>query len=171
MKKVQLLATRPYGQWFPIVSWIIRFIQWSKESHVVLYFPETKKVRHARFNDIIEQHIDEFMEKNRLVNMKTFNLSNEQYEAVDEYTKSKLGKQCGYWSTLIGSLIPEIIRTLFKIKLSNPLYKGITCSEFFRESARKIDGQLVMVLTNSIPKGTFNTQDAIELASSISDKY
>jgi hypothetical protein len=167
MKKIQLLATRPYGHWFPIVSWLIRLTQWSSESHVVLYFPETQKVRHARFNDITEEDIDCFMLKNRMTNMKTILLNDAQFEALDQYSKSKLGKQTGYWSTFIGSFIPQIIRKI-GITVINPFYKGLTCSEYFRESIRKADPQLVMVLTNNIPKGIFSTQDALELAPKIS---
>jgi hypothetical protein len=171
MKKIQILATRPYGHCFPIVSWSIRLMEWSKQSHVVIFFPETEMIRHAHFNTFKEEKIGDFMLKNRLVNMKTLSISDEQYKKVDEYTASKLGPQDGYFSTLAGSLIPQITRTLFGLKLKNPLYKGMTCSEFVRESMRKIDEVLVFVLTNSIHKGNFSTDDAIELASDLSDKY
>ena len=171
MKRVQILATRPYGHYFPIISWLIRLIQWSKESHVVWYFPETNMVRHAHFNEFKEINIDKFMEMNRLVKMKTISLTDDQYQRLDEYTASKLGKQSGYFATLFGSLIPDIMRSLFKIKLKNPFYKGMTCSEFVREGSRKIDEVMVFVLTHEICQGTFNTQDAMSLASELSEKY
>lgn len=170
MKKVQILATRPYGHWFPIISWMIRLIQWSKESHVVWYFPETNMVRHAHFNEFKEQNIDEFMEKNRLVNMKTISMSDEKYKKLDDYTASKLGKQSGYFATLFGSLVPDLMRSLFKMKLSNPFYKGMTCSEFVREGSRQIDEVAVFVLTHEIHQGNFRTTDAMSLASELSAK-
>jgi hypothetical protein len=171
MKTVQVLATRPWHQWFPIVSWLIRLIQWSKHSHVVWYFPEMKIVRHAHFNDIREEDIDKFMEKNRLVGMQTIHLTEDQYKKLDDFTKSKLGKQHGYFTTLFGELIPDLVHSLFKARISNPFYKGMTCSEFVREGSRQIDEVLVFVLTHQIPQGTFNTKDAMLLASNISDKY
>lgn len=171
MKRIQLLATRPYGHYFPIVSWLVRLFEWSKQSHVVLYFPETQIVRHAHFNNFKEQNVDEFMKNNRLINMKTINLSDEQFARLDEYSMSKLGKQTGYFSTLFGSLIPNAVRNLFGKKLHNPFYKGMTCSEYVRESLRKVDEIMVFVLTNDIAKGNFSTDDAMELASKLASKY
>lgn len=168
MKQTQVIATRPYGHWFPIVSWMIRLFQWSSHSHVVLYFPDQKIMRHAYFNEIKEQDPDSFFEDNRLVDIRTITISDEQYQKIDEYSKSKVGKQTGYWSTLVGSIPASIIRTLFKTKLKNPWYKGLTCSEFVRNSLRQVDEVLVFVLTNDLPEGTFNTEDALKLASEIS---
>lgn len=164
MKTIQIIATRPYGHPFPIVSWFIRLIQWSAHSHVVLYFPEERKLRHAHFNEFKEEHPDDFFEKNRLVDMKTIYLTEEQYEKLDNYSLSKIGKQSGYFSTLFGSLIPELAKKTFGLSLKNPFYKGMTCSEYLRESLRKANEVLVFVLTCAIPKGTFNTKEAMALA-------
>jgi hypothetical protein len=164
MRRIQILVTRPYKQWFSIVSWLICLAQWSNHSHAVLYLPETHRLRHVYFNDILEEDISSFMLKNRLVNMRTISLTDEQYQAVDEYSKSKLGKQTGYFSTFFGSLIPQIFRNIFKIYLKNPLYKGITSGDFIRESLRKIDNYTVCVLTSNIPEGIFNSKDALDLS-------
>lgn len=164
MKRIQILATRPYGHCFPVISWLIRLLSWSPHSHVVIYFPEERKIRHAHFNEFKEEEPDAFFEKNRLVDMKTVYLSEDQYAKLDSYSASKIGKQEGYFCTLFGSLIPQVLKSAFGLKLGNPFCKGMTCSEYVRESLRQANEVLVFVLTSTIPKGTFNTKEAMELA-------
>ena len=89
---------------------------------------------------------------------------------VDQWTKSKIGKQKGYFCTLFGNLIPQIVRNIFGKMLSNPLAKGLTCSEFVRATLRQADPVWVFVLTNEIPNGTFTTTDAIHLAEEFNNK-
>lgn len=165
--KVQVIASRPKGQWFPIVSWLIRLAEWSKQSHVIFYFPELNIARHAHFNDIKEESIESFLKTNKIVTIRNLDITNEQFLALDSWTSSKVGKQHGYFSTLLGCLIPQIAYNLFKIRLSNPFYKGLTCSEFIREGLRKVNEVAVFVLTNDILPGTFTTDDSIQLASDL----
>lgn len=168
--KIQVIASKPAHQLFPIISWGIRLIEWSKQSHVTIYFPDKDLVRHAHFNNIEEVHINKFLEKNKIVNMKNIELTEEQYKKIDEWTKSKIGKQEGYFCTLFGNLIPQIIRNVFHKMISNPLTKGLTCSEYVRTALRQADPVWVFVLTNEIPNGTFTTTDAIDLAEEFNNK-
>ena len=171
MKNIAVLGTKPHGHWFPIVSWLIRLLEWTKQSHVLLYFPETHMVRHAHFNNIKEQHIDEFMKDNRMMDMKVISFPDEAYDKVDLYSKYRLGKQKGYFKTLFGSIIPQLCKHIFKTRFKNPWYEGTTCSEFVRESLAQGDEVEVSILTKHIPKGTFTTWEALCLASHLSDKY
>lgn len=163
MKRLQIIGTRPYSHPFPIVSWLIRLCQWSKESHVSIYFPEKEIVRHAHFNNIKEESIDNFSDRNRITDIQSITLTEEEYNHLDSFTANSIGKQKGYWLTLLGSFIPQLARRIFNARWGNPFYKGITCSEFVRSSFKLVDEKLIVVLTNNIPKGTFTTSDALKL--------
>jgi hypothetical protein len=171
MQKVQVLATAPWNVSFPFYSWLVRFTQITKESSVVWYFPENKIIRIANLKEIKEINIDEFMKKNRLTNMKTISLTEKQYEDLSNYTKSKLGKQSGGFLTAAGFIVVQFLRKFFKLKIKNPFNKAMTSAEYIREGSRKIDELVVFVLTHNIPQGNFNTEDAMELTSELSDKY
>lgn len=169
MSKISIIATRPSTILFPIISWGIRLLEWSKHSHVAIYFPDKEIVRHAHFNDIKEEKIEDFLKANKIVNMKTIELTVTEYEKIDSYTTSKIGKQKGYFSTLFGAAIPLIVRNITGKYLRNPFYKGTTCSEFVRNSLRQTNPVLVFILTNIVPNGTFTTEDAIALAKEFSE--
>jgi hypothetical protein len=170
MKRIQLLGTKPYGFGLFIISWIIRVLEWSKQSNVVLYFPDEQNVRYVYLNKIKEENIDSFMERNRLIRIQTIEITEDQYQNIQKYSKAKLGSQSGYFLSLFGSVIPLFIKNIFKLKTKNFLYKGMTPGEFARECARQIDEVFVFVLTNDIHKGTFSTDDALELYSKLSNK-
>lgn len=163
MNRVQVLSTRPWGHPFPLISWLIRLVEWSPQSHIVWYFPEQKVVRHAHFNEIKEQDIDSFMRKNRLVNMKTIYLNDDEFIALNEVTERKIGKQSGYFSTLFGAFIPQLARTIFGVKLRNHFADGFTCSEFVRMGLKRIS-PFTMEKYESISFGNFTTDDALEAA-------
>ncbi len=169
MKKIQVLTTRPWNSYFPFLSWLIRLFQLSKESNIVWYFPEKKIIRDVYFNKIREIDIDKFMENNRLVNVKTLKLSEEQYKRIDKYTASKLGAQSGYFKTLIGFFISQFFKLLSRVKIKNPFFKGMTSPEFIREGARKIDELFVFISTCESAPGNLTTTKAMDLISELSD--
>jgi hypothetical protein len=170
MKRVQILTTRPYGSFFPIVSWLIRIIQFSKESHILWYFPEKKLVRDIHLGEYREIDIDLFMEANKLINVKTLVISEDQYASLDEYTKSKEGKKESWLFPFISFLFLQIFRKL-GIKFANPFFKELTSADFIREGSRQIDALLVFIFTKDIPKGVFNTKDAMDLVDQLSERY
>lgn len=167
MSNIEILATRPSGHPFPIISWVIRVLEWSSQSHVTIFFPAKGVVRHAHFNSFKEEHISQFLKSNRVIKSKELELTSDEYAGVEAYTRSKLGRQSGYFLSLFGNLIPQLCRVLFNIKLRNPLYKGMTCSEFVRNSLKKVDESVVLRLTDDIPEGTFTTNDALELTAKL----
>lgn len=169
MYEVQILATKPRKALFPVVSWGIRLLENAPHSHVAIYFVNHGLVRHAHFNNMEGVSYCDFTNKNTIVETVSLNLSREAYIKLGNYTESKLGRQSGYFSTLFGSIIPMITRRLTGKRISNPFFKGITCSEFVRESLRQINEVLVFVLTNDTPKGTFTTRDAMALAKDVSE--
>lgn len=168
MHKVQVLATRPWNVWFPIVSWLIRLSQLSKESEVAWYFPDRQIIRIASLDGIKEMNIDHFMEKNRLVNMKTISLTEKQYTELEEYTKSKLSENSKNLFSTLGFIFVQFFKKILGIKIKNPFNKQLTSAEYIREGARKVDELTVFILTHNVPKGNFNTEDAIDLASELS---
>jgi hypothetical protein len=164
MKKVTVLGTKPKNTFFPIISWGIRLLEHSKQSHVTFFFEEEGIVRHAYFNDIQEQKIEDFLKTNTVVREHTLYIKEDAYERLSNYTKSKLGEQSGYFCTLFGCAFPLIVRQITGRHLRNVLFKGQTCSEFVRAGFRQINEIYVFVLTNNIPSGTFTTTDALDLA-------
>jgi hypothetical protein len=169
MYEVQILATKPKNQLFPVVSWGIRLLENAPHSHVSIYFVNHGLVRHAHFNNIEGESFSDFSKEHSIVKTVSLNLSKEAYIKLGNFTQAKIGKQTGYFSTLFGSIIPMITRRLTGKRISNPFVKGITCAEFVRESLRQINEVLVFVLTNDTPKGTFTTIDAMALAKDVSE--
>ncbi|MDD3412384.1 MAG: hypothetical protein PHY47_00100 [Lachnospiraceae bacterium] len=147
MKKIRILGTKPYGHWFPVVSWLIRLIEWSKQSHVVIHDLEDNTVIHARFNDIIKEDFDDFIKKNSITESHTIILSDPEYYSFSAFSNALSGKQKGYWQSLIGLIIPQTLRTITRdrIKLDNFWPKGFTCSWFLF---------VVMVMTGAMVSET-----------------
>jgi hypothetical protein len=132
MNKIRILGTKPYGQWFPIVSWLIRFAEWSKQSHVVIHDMQENTVTHARFNDILEENFEDYMKRNVITESYELELSDFEYISLKAFSKTFIGPQEGYWQSLIGVIIPQIVRSITgdKIQLDNFWPKGFTCSWF-----------------------------------------
>ena len=170
MKRVQVLTTRPFNKKFPLVSLLVRLVQFSKESHIVWYFPDKKVIRDLYLGEFREIDIDTFMENNRIVNMKTLAISDNQYNKLEEYTKSKIGLKFDYFFTLITFLFLQIFRKI-GIKFDNPFSNKQTNADFIKEGTRQIDELMVFILAKDIPQGMFNTKDAMDLIHQFSEKY
>lgn len=170
MKRVQILTTRPYGLFFPVISWLTRLVQFSKESHIVWYFPEKKVVKDIYLGEYREIDIDFFMETNKLINVKTLVISEDQYDKLNEYLQSKEGEKHPWLFSFISFLFLQIFRKV-GIKFVNPISKQLTSADFIREGSRQIDGLLVFIFTKDIPRGMFNTKDAMSLVDELSKRY
>lgn len=168
--KIQIIATKPVEFFHLIISWIIRLTEKSKQSNLVIYFPDKEIVRYVNYNKIEEISIDDFLEKNKIVNIKNIELTDNQYLKIDEYTKSKIGKQKGFFSTIFGNIFPQIVKRYTGLIIANPFYEGLSPAEFIRSALRQAEEVWVFVLTNEIPKGTFTINDAIHLAEEFNNK-
>ena len=168
MHTLKLIGTRPSGHPFPVVSYFIRFFEWSKVSHVALLVSGQHKVAHAHFNEIKYEDLDVFMETNKVVYDKIIRLTDDEYRAVLAEIKRLEGKQKGYWATLFGVLPSLLVRliTFGAVRLGHPCFVGLTCSELFvhlmnlseRTSSHK---------DPRIKEGTTTTRDALALAKRI----
>lgn len=167
MKSITLLASVPNGHPFPVVSHLIRFFEGSRTSHVGLLLPDTSLVADAHFNDIRISNEAKYLEENKVLASQSIEVTDDEYRAVFDLMTKKRGKQKGYWNTLLGSLIPLLVRVFsFKtIQLGNtcPFRKGYTCSEYVRFLLTES-----LILKNrwlecSIPEHTATTGDMLEL--------
>lgn len=147
MKKIRILGTRPFKHPFPLFSWLIRLIEWSRQSHVVVHDVQENKISHARFNNVIWQDYDEFMKDNIITEAHEFEIEYEQWVALRAFISFTKGKQSGYFVTLAGLIIPVLLRTISKDKIliDGWPYKGQSCSWYTYESMTYIGGPIAEV--------------------------
>jgi hypothetical protein len=171
MKTLRLLGTKPRSHPFPVVSWLIRLLEWSKISHVGVLFPEENAVFNANFNNIQFENIDTYTKRNKVIYNVEWEVTEEQLEILKQFRDERIGVQKGYFNTLFGAAIPHILRSLSfgLICLPNFCEKGRTCSSLFYEFA-KAHGKVEALLVESsrISRGVFTTTDAVKLARDLS---
>lgn len=160
MKVAKVYGTRPANHPFPVISWLIRLMEWSKISHVGIYFTEEDEVFGAHFNDLEFVKRDKYTEVNRVVYEITIPFTNSEYDALRKNCETLEGKQKGYWLTLFGALVPQLFRTLFNKLIKHPCPKGYTCSwmvlKLFTDLGYKYEGK--------VDPPNFTTTDAIEFS-------
>ena len=160
MKVAKVYGTRPAKHPFPVISWLIRLLEWSKMSHVGLYFGEDGDVFGAHFNDLEFVMHDDYMEKHKVIYEVTIPFTNSEYDALRKICKGYEGKQKGYWITLFGAVIPQLIRIFFGKLIKHPCPKGYTCSwmllKVFTDLGYKYEGK--------VDAPNFTTTDAIEFS-------
>lgn len=126
MRTVRILGSRPANHPFPIVSYLIRLIEWSPISHVGLNFGDV--AFHAHFNEIEFVPIDQYLNQHKIIHEIVIPLTDIEYDNLRSLCSDLVGSQKGYWTTLLGVLIPQFLRNLFKIFIKHPFPKGYTCS-------------------------------------------
>lgn len=168
MRTLRLLSSRPKAHPFPIVSWLIRLFEWSSVSHVGVYFCSTEKVWNAHFDGILEEEREDYKKKHEIEDNIAFIVTEEEEQKILKFLESIKGAQKGYWSTLIGAAIPQLLRTLsfglIKIPNLSPFHKGYTCSWLVREIVEKMNMVRQCQINYSIKPECYTTKDAIKLA-------
>lgn len=157
MKMIRVFGTKPKSHPFPVISWLIRLFEWSSISHVGIYFPEEEAVFNAHFNSIKMEDFEEYKSKHQIVYEVALPLTNKEYQELKEAAEAKLGKQRGYYQTLIG-IIPSQIARLFGFYINHPFPKGYTCSWIVHEVLTGIDFKF----DERIDPPNFTTRDTIE---------
>lgn len=158
MKLVKVYGTRPKNHPFPLISWLIRLFEWSKMSHVAIYFSEHEDVFGTHFNKIEFVLNEEYTQKHRVVYEVSIPFTNSEYDKLREMCESYPDKQKGYWVTLFGTFIPLMMRSLFNKIIKHPCPRGYTCSWFLL----KLFTDLGYEYKGPIDPPNFTTRDAIE---------
>lgn len=169
MKKIKLLGSKPRKHPFPIVSWAIRLIELSDISHVGILFPEERRVFNAHFDNIKFEDLNDYYENHNVIYNIDIEVSDDQYRSLIDFKNKILGDQEGYWCTLLGALIPHIVRTLSfgMIHLPNFAPKGYTCSWLFREVVNMLGMPDSLMIDQKIHPANFSTKDSVKLAKKI----
>lgn len=169
MKKIKLLGSKPRKHPFPIVSWGIRLVELSDISHVGILFPEERRVFHAHFECIKFEDLNDYYDVHNVKYNIDIEVSDEQYRNLLEFKNKVVGAQEGYWSTLLGALIPHVVRTLSfnLIHLKNFRPKGYTCSWLFREVVNMLGMPDSLMINQKIDAANFSTKDSVKLAKRI----
>jgi len=164
MKSLRVLGTKPKNHPFPILSWLIRLIEWSKISHVAIELIDEKTVIHSHFNSIEYIDIDDFEKENTIVYSYSFDIPTESYEAMLYYFHSIVGLKKGYFKILFGAIIPHLLRCFFNIYIRNLFASekdtAQLCSQFVRKVALRYWN--FKVPSRPFPEN-FSTQDVIAL--------
>ena len=128
----------PKGHPFPIVSWLIRLLEWSDISHVFFEFPEEQKVFHAYFNDIKWQDKEEYYKSIEERYSFPVQVNEPVYRAILSHLNAIKGMKKGYFLQLIGVFIAILFRRLFGLHIKNPLhfFSSKTCTQVVAETMR-----------------------------------
>lgn len=143
MRTIYFKGSRPKGHLFPIISWLIRLFEWSKISHsyIDLNSGETPQIFHAHFNDIKFQSKEGYEPSVHILYTFPVEVTEEQYQKVEEYCKNLEGIKKGYFLQISGIALIAPFRWFGK-HLSNPYKKhtSMMCSEVCRDVAIEILG-------------------------------
>lgn len=135
MKSLYIVGTKPKDHPFPILSYIIRLLTWSKISHVLVDFPLSGEVFHVyldeiRFEDRID-YLKTVVEEYRIKVSLPDAVYDEFYEKCNPY----VGPNKGYLWHLVGLAIALPFRAL-NIFIRNPFaihYESKICSQMIAE--------------------------------------
>lgn len=170
MKTVTLLASRPKNHPFPLISWLIRLIEWSRFSHVGLYFEEDDRVYDAHFDNIQYRSLEEYENIHKIVHKASINVKENEYGKMKGFFNSKVGKQKHYFCTLLGVLIPQLIRIISfnNIFLSNTSQwfckLGWSCSEIVKDTIDfGLEKNDLDFINRKIKNHNYTTEDIVEV--------
>jgi hypothetical protein len=171
--KIRILGTKPFKHPFPIFSWLIRLIEWSAQSHVVIHDTVSNYVTHARFNDIIVQPYDEFMKDNVITKAYEIEIDEKQRSWLGIHAHNLEGKQHGYFRTLVGMAIPQALRTISKdkIMLNNWWPRGLSCSWYVYNLMKVMGIKEYTDILEHLPitPSTYCTDDILDTAKKFVD--
>ena len=134
MRTIRIKGTRPRTHPFPIISWLIRLITWSRISHVVIDF-NSNIIFHANFNKLEFLDSNNFFESVYTIYDFVIPLSDKQYYAILSKCQKLSGIQKGYFAHLIGVALSLPFR-LLNIHFRNYIaehYNSYTCSMLVTE--------------------------------------
>jgi len=139
MVKLKAHGTRPRGHKFPLVSWIIRLMEWSDISHAVVELEG--RVYHAHFNEVRYEDRKEWEKSVEIVYSYEIEIPTENYEAMVSFMDDYAGPKTGYFKKLFGIVIPLCVRRLFGKHVRNTFASGMkdgaTCTQLVRFLAKR----------------------------------
>ena len=168
--RIILLGSRPKNHPFPLVSWLIRLVEWSNISHVGLYFPEYGSVFHAHFTSYEWKRIEDYRCEHNILETCPIDIPDEVGKNVIGYisnlTETTSYKNDDYFKLLFGSLIPLVTRKLTndKVTLSNLFNKktnSMVCSVLAMNILDIIGSPYDSGINRRIPMNTRTTTDAV----------
>lgn len=129
MMKIKIGFSKPKNHPFPLLSWIIRLVQWTPFSHVYLSWVTNHGIEvvcEAGWSGVRLINKKYFDEDNETIKSFTFLITNGMYEKLMKFTTSILGTDYGYLQ-----LVGIGLHRLFRLR-KNPFSDGKTsqvCSE------------------------------------------
>lgn len=163
MKTLKVHGTKPDGHPFPLVSWLIRLIEWSDISHVIVEL-EDGRMYHSHFNEVRFEKLEDFKKGAALVHTYEFQIPEELYKAMVDWCEQYKGTKKGYFTKLFGALVPQVIRGVTGIYIKNFFAKGMdnnaTCSELVRFLALRFWN---FTVPNRPYQENFSTSDVMKL--------
>ena len=163
MKKLRALGSKPKGHPFPVVSWLLRFIEWTDISHAVVDLGDGR-IFHAHFNSVGFEDKDKWAESNEAVYKFQVEIPEENYNAMLEWMEGYKGQKSGYFKKLFGAFIPRIVKLFFNKTVRNTFVKGMEdnaiCTELVRFCALRFWNYTVP--THPYAEN-FTTQDFVQM--------
>ena len=171
--KIGIGGSVPTGHPFPIISWLIRLLEWSDISHAFWDFPEEDKVFHAHFNDIKWQDKDEYYKTIERKHYFEIEVNEPVYKAIKSHLNSIQGLKKGYFLQLFGVAPAMLIRKIFGWHIGNPFtwHTSKTCTQVVAETSRlHLDGADKWFDDLGPSNENLTTQDIVEFGKFISKK-
>lgn len=132
--KIKIGFSQPKNKFFPIFSWLIRLIEWTKYSHVYLQwdseFAESTITYHAAGHSVHFLGLELFKKSVKPVYIFEIDITREQYKDLLHYCFEKSGTDYGV-KQIFGITIVKLM-CLFGKKIKNPFSDGDksqVCSE------------------------------------------
>ena len=169
--RIILLGSRPKNHPMPVVSWLIRLVEWSKISHVGLYFPEYGSVFHAHFTEYKWEEISDYKKQHEIIEACPIDIPDENAQLAWKYISNLIetteSKNSDYYKLLIGSLIPLVVRKITNNKIVLPNFyckktDSMVCSVLAINVLNTIGTPFDSGINRDVPINTMSTTDAVD---------
>lgn len=159
MRKIKIVFTRPDKSYqpFPIFSWLIRLVEWTKYSHVAIIFKSNSLDRELVYqaSGLKVHFIGGKMFRNQVEILHSYdiNISDKQYKKTLQSSVDKIQKPYGI-KQMFGYLWVILARKFGK-SVNNPFKDGdysYVCSELVAEAIPLLNKQFKGRLDSVTPK-------------------